>query len=324
MSALRCPLLLAGALLLAPAPLAAQDAGRDPFQDFALRSTIGVRYWYSQSNFLVELEQVDRTDVSRLEFADVDQHSAELFFRLDDVSTNTFLKGTLGIGRTNSGSLDDEDYFASGTKFSDTYSALDARTIGYLTLDAGWRFANTADARTRAGLFAGYQYIRDDYVARGVSCNADEVGGAFCGAPGETVIPFSEKAIRNAVYWHVMRVGFEAEFELTKKLSLAAETAAVPFIYYENEDSHYLRSGLGAIPNFEDKGRQGYGVEAEAFLNYAVTDRFSVGLGGRYWWLRTKDTVAISAAQLPAYRGMGYSSNTLERYGVVGQASYRF
>ncbi|MEZ5840006.1 MAG: omptin family outer membrane protease [Hyphomicrobiales bacterium] len=316
--------LFAAALLLLPAPLAAQEAQNQLFEDFQLRTTIGMRYWYSQSNFLVELEQFDRTDVSRLEFGDVNQHSAEVFFRVDDFATNSFLKGTLGIGRTNSGFLDDEDYFTNGQKFSDTYSALDARTIGHMTIDAGWRFANSPAARTRAGIFGGYQYISDSYMARGVTCNADEFNGAFCGAPGETVVSYDTKVIRNTVYWHVMRVGIETEIELTKKLSLAAETAAVPFIYFENEDSHYLRTGLGPIPNFEDKGTQGYGVEAEAFLNYAVTDNITVGLGGRYWWLKTKDTLAISAAQRRMYSGAGYSANTLERYGLAGQISYSF
>lgn len=318
--AMLCP--IAG--LIWPIGVAAQEPRAAAFEDFQLRTTVGLRYWYSQSNFLVELEDLVGLDMSRLEFGDVQNHTLEAFFRVEDPATSTFLKGSLGIGSSSGGFLDDEDYTTTGLKFSDTTSELDPRAVQHVTVDAGWQFSKDPKGRTRAGVFVGYQYIHDDYLAKGARCNADDFGGAFCGAPGTQVIPAGNRAIRNEVAWHLLRLGVEGSYEIFDRLTLSGEAAIIPFLFYQNEDSHYLRFGLGPLPNFEDKGDEGYGLEVEAFLNYAVSDNLSIGIGGRYWELHTQDTYAISAAQLPYFRSMVHSDNSYKRYGLIGEIAYRF
>ena len=73
---------------------------------------------------------------------------------------------------------------------------------------------------------------------------------------------------------------------------IAVEIAAIPFAALQNKDSHLLRqsvSDLGPAPNVISDGSAGYGIQAEAFVNYAVTPNIEVGKGVRYWELVTKN-----------------------------------
>ena len=66
----------------------------------------------------------------------------------------------------------------------------------------------------------------------------------------------------------------------------------VPYAALQNKDSHLLRQSmadLGPAPNIITEGRCAYGVEAEVFLNYAVTPNIEVGAGVRYWGLASRD-----------------------------------
>ena len=53
-----------------------------------------------------------------------------------------------------------------------------------------------------------------------------------------------------------------------------------------NKDSHLLRQSmadLGPAPNVITDSTYAFGVEAELFVNYAITPNIEIGTGVRYW-----------------------------------------
>ena len=59
-----------------------------------------------------------------------------------------------------------------------------------------------------------------------------------------------------------------------------------------NKDSHLLRQSmadLGPAPNIITDSRYAFGIEAELFVNYAITPNIEVGAGLRYWGLASRD-----------------------------------
>ena len=85
---------------------------------------------------------------------------------------------------------------------------------------------------------------------------------------------------------------------------------------FNGTDNHVLRNLISP------ESAKGRGLQLESVLSYLVTDRFSVGVGGRYWAMwSTKDAIT-------EFGGAPCPCQTLpvktERYGVFLQAAYRF
>ena len=75
--------------------------------------------------------------------------------------------------------------------------------------------------------------------------------------------------------------GLAVDVQLVPRLSLSGEAAYLPYVRFTGTDNHVLRSLVS--PESGD----GFGVQLEAMLSYAVTDALSIGVGGRYWSMRT-------------------------------------
>ena len=57
------------------------------------------------------------------------EEAKQLFARVDHRPTGWYVKGLAGLGRAGDGHIDDLDFFAGGTKFSDTTSNVDKGAI---------------------------------------------------------------------------------------------------------------------------------------------------------------------------------------------------
>jgi hypothetical protein len=102
---------------------------------------------------------------------------------------------------------------------------------------------------------------------------------------------------------------------LTDGLRLSGDVAYLPSVKFEGTDNHVLRNIISP-----EWGR-GRGVQLEAILSYSVTPSFSVGAGGRYWAMWTREAyTAFGGAPCPCQT---LPSRT-ERYGMFLQAAYRF
>ena len=107
----------------------------------------------------------------------------------------------------------------------------------------------------------------------------------------------------------------------TDRITLYGEAAYVPLAYLDNQDSHFARSDLGPTPNITHEGT-GTGFQLEGYIDYALTDRWSIGIGGRYWRLESDGSAAFGnkgiAIALPLNEFIS------ERYGIFLQSSLTF
>ena len=93
---------------------------------------------------------------------------------------------------------------------------------------------------------------------------------------------------------------------LTDRVKLTTDLAYV-HDWQGAVDNHYFT--FGADPG----SGSGNGFQLDAILGYQVTDKFNVGVGARWWYLKTN--AVDSYDQLMAYN--------VQRYGVLLQGSYK-
>jgi len=212
-----------------------------------------------------------------------------------------FVAGNIGGGNIYSGALNDSDYFAGQTKFSETTSSITDGDLAYLTADGGYNFLQSAGGST-LGAFGGFHYWNERLVASGLSSIVP------AGDPG---IPNNVRVITNNVKWHSLRAGLNARAQVTDKALVTASFAVVPRTWMKNDDSHHLRGDLGRTPNITMDGT-GHGVQLDAEARYAVYKRAELGLGLRYWRLRASGDIHFAG-------GSALPLNEFEskRYGVT-------
>jgi hypothetical protein len=285
---------------------------------------LGMRYWWSQGSTRFDINSQRKNHflgnpTSTLTYDGIDANALEFVFAVRN-ETHTFFKGFVGGGWLDSGTLDDEDFFRGQVKFSDTYSILDGDSLVYTTIDVGQDFT-LLDRKAHVVLspFIGFNYWEESVDGYGARCNRDEVGGAFCGPPGSQAVPFGTKVINNDSQWYSLRLGAELQAKLWNRLTLRTDAAVLPIAYLYNNDSHFLRSDLGPVPNIHDQG-SGWGYQLEGEVRLDVTDQWAVGAGVRYWYAETNgDSDFVHLGVTTELRDF-----TSERLGVFGNVTYRF
>jgi opacity protein-like surface antigen len=111
-------------------------------------------------------------------------------------------------------------------------------------------------------------------------------------------------------------LGLNTQIYLWPRVRLEVDTAYLPYATRDGFDNHWLRPDINPQP----ESGHGWGAQLEAIFSYAVTDRFSVGAGGRYWYFTTTD----AQTQFPDKTTRSPMKFYLERYGGFLQASYKF
>lgn len=267
-----------------------------------------LRYWYSVGRFQKDLPGAPSTSskslVSRLTYDDVVANSGEIYARID-TPWNVFVQGFVGAGSVASGTMNDEDWSYEGDAYSNTISRLRSTNMRYAVLDAGYDVMRGASYR--GGLFAGWAHNYEKYPA--TSCL--QIGKA---TPGETcdqyeVLPF----ITETDTWDAVRLGIAADVWLTPALQLTGNFAYLPYVWFDGRDDHWQRNLL-----IKEHGG-GQGAQLELLLSYYLTQKFSVGVGGRYWaaWADGGDIFyGEPLARSDTYR--------YERAGVFLQGAYTF
>ncbi len=285
---------------------------------------LGMRYWWSEGSTRFGVNSSRQAPIlgnptSTLSYDDVTANSLEFVWGVRNES-RTFFKGFVGGGWLDGGSLDDEDYLAGQIKFSDTYSRLDGESMGFGTMDVGQDFT-VLDGKSVVVVspFVGFNYWQETVNGFGARCNADDVGGAFCGSPGSVAVPFSTKVISNKASWSSLRLGAEVTAQFWDRLTLRGDAAILPVAYLWNEDSHLLRSDLGGVPNITDSGT-GWGYQLEGEIRLDVTQHWAFGAGVRYWYAETNgDSDFLHLGVTTELQDF-----TSERFGVFSNVTYRF
>jgi hypothetical protein len=293
--------------------------------------TIGLRYWYSigRHDYAHNASQFDPTvgnPTSELIYTDVPAHTGELFARYDDVETGLVAKGYLGGGGfADGGTMNDRDWFVGQQLFSNTNSSLKNSNLRYATLDVGWGAEYLTFGRLQFLPFIGYGYWRDGVGIWGLTFLPDDFGGAFAAAPpGTTLFSTRQKVGDFVATWNAARLGAEATVSILPQLTLTVDAALLPYAYGTGDDSHLLRQDqLGAKPNVLIHGH-GWGAQIDAMARYEVTSNFTLGVGGRYWYVdgsngtNTNRTLGDFGIHFPLVRF------TSERYGLLAEGAYKF
>jgi len=297
---------------------------RSPLSPFAFET--GARYWFSGGTMQFAFSNghpLFGTPTSTLDWKGMTAHSGEIFARLDHRPTGLFVKGVFGLGSIRRGHIDDADFVVTQFRFSDTSSNVTGGNLTFAMVDFGWTFWPAQDIRL--GVFAGYHYWHEKVTANGVACIQASVFIATCPSAGAVVVGFDVPVLSYEPTWHAVRLGFEGRVAITDRWSFSAEVAAVPYAFVTNKDSHLLRqdaADLGPAPNVISKSKYAFGVEAEAFINYALTPSIEISGGLRYWGL---------AARSGSVRfGPSFDTNfelnrfDQQRYGVLLQVKGKF
>jgi hypothetical protein len=143
--------------------------------------------------------------------------------------------------------------------------------------------------------FVGFQYWRQEHKAFGVrqvSCsNAGATinlgDGPLC-TPGAAPISNSVLAITNTATWYSIRAGLQAEYRVTRWLSMQGSVAFKPLSIFQNEDTHHLRLDTFKDPSFTMFGF-GIGADADVGARVYFSKEFSFNVGYRVWWNRMLD-----------------------------------
>ena len=243
----------------------------------AIMLTAGVRYVYGWGQFHKDLgipHQGVRSLASRLTYDNSPINGVEGFARLDS-KFGVLVKGLIG-GGLGGGTLNDEDWeIAFPTEdvaYSNTLSDVNNR-IHYGIVDVGyavWRGQGYSVAP-----FVGYTQFKQDMA--GLGCRQIANRFSDCVPP----IAANIRGITENDTWQAVRVGAAVDVALAPRLSLTGDAAYLPYVTFKGTDDHILRN----LVSPEDG--EGIGVQLEATLSYAVTDAFSLGIGGRYWSMWT-------------------------------------
>ena len=294
----------------------------------ALRGSIGVRTWISRSEYSQNLQTNQGAVVARYEYSQSNAASGEVFFTLEDDITGAFLKGVAGLGVLSAGDFREQVISEiTGQELFDGSSDGDDGDLSYASIDAGVHGFEFLDGKVRTTAFVGYQYVRESYSADGLHCNPDDVSNVICGALGPLPNPISNsvQTYDSDAQWHLFRLGVGVEADLGHGLFFEGEAVVNPVGYYRGEETQTFRPHLGPSPQFVNEGAGAYGFQLEGILSYALTENFSVGAGGRYWWFdnnRVEATVGASTST-PDTNSFKQEARS-ERYGLVAEAKYRF
>ena len=297
-----------------------------PSQPSPFAFEVGARYWYSwgKINFgFTNGDPLYGNPTSTLNWHGLAAHSGEAFARIDHKPTGMFVKGLFGLGSVVGGHIEDRDFLVQQISFSDTTSDVKDGRLTYGMIDLGWGYSPVPDIRV--GFFGGYHYWNERVTAYGVRCNAVMYSTNFCGPAGSIAVPFDTAVLRYEPTWHAVRLGFEGRAVIRDRWSVSGEIAAVPFAVVQNRDSHLLRQSfadLGPAPNVITDSNYAFGIEAEMFINYAVTPNIEIGGGARYWGLASYNGGVTHG---PAFAISDKLNNfEMQRVGVLAQIKGKF
>jgi opacity protein-like surface antigen/outer membrane protease len=275
----------------------------------------GGRYWYSSGREKNTSGTSSLT--SQLDYSNLTGQSGEFFARIDTPS-RLFVKGFVGSGGLNGGTISDEDWGnaakgavggASGYMLTrDPASGW----FNYAAGDVGYDLLH--DRNYKFGAFVGYSYLRQNITSTG--CMQVQPQAASCLNAGDNP---NRVALTQDETWQSLRVGVSAVARIWDRWGINGDVAYLPFGKYDGLDIHSLRTPVTLFP----QNGTSRGVQAELILTYLVTDNLELGIGGRYWALWTAGAEQGQIVGFTVSPPGPYTAST-ERFGGFVQASYRF
>jgi opacity protein-like surface antigen len=297
---------LAPAYGASPAPIWVKaPIFKAPPSDWTIEA--GTRYWLSSGRKQLDLnEPFPPTQIaSRLIYDNVVGQAAEGFARLDH-RDGMFVKGNFGLGDLSQGRWHDEDFPPGFVPYSLQQAGQGDGRMLYGSLDLGHVLVRGPGGDL--GAYAGYRYFferENDFGSQQQATFANSF------LPGPTVLNISETEA-----WSGAAVGLNGRAQLADRWRLEVDAALLPFVGMWGFDNHWRR---GDISPGTEQGH-GWGAQFEAIITYALTDQWSLGAGGRYWYFATTQ----AHTQFPGLTDSSPLKFYSERYGGFVQATYKF
>lgn len=268
-------------------PAYTQDWGQD---EDTLQFEAGVRYWYSIGQQKHEIGGFSETMNTKTS-------SGEIFARVNDRATRSYVEATGGYGISHGG-----DYSTNG---GPTYD-LPAARLGYVGADFGWLpFGNDTGA---LGFVTGYQYTNDSPDTGRVNFTTAETSSEITYSPntGQYSLPYDSEI--NDFNIHALKLGFAGQVDLGG-LDITGEAAAIPYAWvsgtYGSFNSPYdfpptqVQASAATINGF------GYGASGKLMVGFHPTDNLTIRVGGRAYYLQgqydaTWDEASIVPPTIPS------------------------
>lgn len=270
-----------------------------PAED-AISIEMGTRYWYALGSNRMDVvgDSHESNDTS---------HIVEFHLRIDDHSTDFYLKGVAGLAAAINSSY--------STAASGGVQESQSGNIGYVGADIG--YTPLATEGLSFGGFVGYQYWNDSPDMGRQNFLLESGGG---------------NSEPNNLHYNMLRVGLTGKAELGDKFDITAEAAVIPYANVMGTYGALAVSGPGGTVQGsagELSGGWLYGAAGEVMARFHPTANWTIGLGGRAWYLTgqtdvnftTRDPVTPTDAQTWITKTEQFS--TL-RYGLLGELTYRF
>ncbi|MEO6012776.1 MAG: hypothetical protein ABIQ30_04220 [Devosia sp.] len=291
---------------------------------------IGMRYVYSIGSSSFGGGALTTSDTS---------HIGELHLRIEDHSTNSFVKGNVGYSIASIGPTNGQ--------------------VSYIGGDIGWDPIGDSKG-SGAGFLVGYQYMKDATGGRtnyttlngGDAVTTDPVTGAT------TIGGFSTA---NSVNVQVLRMGVQGKAMLGDYFDISGEIAAVPYanvsgtvtpedptfstaVYAGAAQFPYSGVANGNISSMRssptDIAGWGYGAQAEGWIGAHPTENLTVRFGARASYLQgttdatyTRVFIPDPGGVAPAYTApVAVETSILSlaqpfkmiRYGLMAEFTYDF
>lgn len=263
----------------------------------------GLRYWYSMGNH--------KMNVSGNNYSANDTtHVLEGHLRIDDASTQTYLKANAGLSIASYG-----DYETPGSGGS---QSILGGGFNYAGGDFGYTpFGNET---FKFGGFLGYQFTN----------NSIDMGREnFVTASG------GGNSLTNSMDFHDIRVGLVSKSNISDLIDLNVEVAAIPYsnlsgTYGAFDQANFTYNGV----NYE-QGSAGnidgglYGAAAEVMVGIHPTENLTLRVGGRASYLQGQATVnyEVSEVGTPANRANfihTFNDISFLRYGLLAELTGNF
>ena len=266
-------------------------------EDNPIAIEVGARYWYSmgQHNMTVAGDSYSSRDTS---------HVLEAVLRVDEPATGWYGKAIGGYSAV----ISNDFTTPSGS------GHLNSGEIRYAGADVGWRaLGNEA---LSGGGFVGYQYWND---------SPDMGRSTFLTSAGGDSRP-------NKIEYHMLRLGVTGRSNLGDLVDIEAEVAAIPYTLVQGTYGAFELPG-GTL--YDSLGSAGsingwlYGASAEVMARFRPDKNWSIGIGGRAWYLTGEADFTFTNRDSGAPgSAVNYITKTQQfstfRYGLLGEVSYKF
>lgn len=252
----------------------------------------GLRYFYGMGG------QTASVGALNYEARDA-SHFLELHGRINDRSTNTYLKGNIGYA-----AIIDGEY---ATPTSGGTQSTDSGMIAYGGADFGYLpFGNDAAG---VGAFVGYQYLNESI----------DMGRAEFRMPGGGI-----DSEQNLLEIHGLRLGVTAQGDFNDQFDFQIDAAAIPYAALNGTYGAFdINPG---VPPPQEQGSAArvtghlYGGAVDAMVGFRVSDNIKIRGGARGYYLKGPTETYFETRNPDGSNGQGYTAEgemELFRWGPV-------